>query len=242
LVQLRSARCRPHARAPRCSRSPSAGSASAPPSSRRWACCPRSPATSASRSPSPGTPSPRTRSGSSSAPRRSLPWAPGWTAAGSSCCSWSRSRWATSCPRSRRAWAGWCSHGSSPGCRTARTSGSARSWAQRSWDPEKRGRAVAAMMAGLTVACAVGVPLSAIVGHAVGWRWAFVGVGVLGLVTLAALHAWTPSLPSLPGDHRPDRARRPAQTGGSGSRSVPARSGSAACSPSTPTSSRCSPT
>lgn len=65
--------------------------------------------------------------------------------------------------------------------------------------PEKRGRAVAAMMAGLTVACAVGVPLSAILGQAVGWRWAFVGVGVLGLVTLAALHAWTPSLPSPAG-------------------------------------------
>lgn len=65
--------------------------------------------------------------------------------------------------------------------------------------PERRGRAVAAMMAGLTVACAVGVPLTAIVGHAVGWRWAFVGVGALGLVTLAALWAWTPSLPSAPG-------------------------------------------
>ncbi|WP_421734229.1 MFS transporter [Cellulomonas sp.] len=65
--------------------------------------------------------------------------------------------------------------------------------------PEKRGRAVAAMMAGLTVACAVGVPLTAIIGQAVGWRWAFVGVGVLGLVTLAALHAWTPSLPSPAG-------------------------------------------
>jgi len=65
--------------------------------------------------------------------------------------------------------------------------------------PERRGRAVAAMMAGLTVACAVGVPLSTIVGQAVGWRWAFVGVGVLGLITLAALHAWTPSLPSPPG-------------------------------------------
>ncbi len=65
--------------------------------------------------------------------------------------------------------------------------------------PERRGRAVAAMMAGLTVACAVGVPLTAIVGHAVGWRWSFVGVGVLGLATLAALHAWTPSLPPPPG-------------------------------------------
>ncbi|WP_136519544.1 MFS transporter [Cellulomonas telluris] len=65
--------------------------------------------------------------------------------------------------------------------------------------PERRGRAVAAMMAGLTVACAVGVPLSAVVGHAVGWRWAFVGVGVLGLVTLVALRAWTPSLPAAAG-------------------------------------------
>ncbi|GCE77663.1 MFS transporter [Cellulomonas biazotea] len=65
--------------------------------------------------------------------------------------------------------------------------------------PERRGQAVASMMAGLTVACAVGVPLSAIVGQAVGWRWAFVGVGVLGLATLAALQVWTPGLPPLPG-------------------------------------------
>jgi MFS transporter, DHA1 family, inner membrane transport protein len=58
----------------------------------------------------------------------------------------------------------------------------------------RRGRAVSSMMAGLTIACAVGVPLTAIVGHAVGWRWAFVGVGLIGLATLAALRAWTPSL------------------------------------------------
>ncbi|GAA4628542.1 MFS transporter [Cellulomonas oligotrophica] len=64
--------------------------------------------------------------------------------------------------------------------------------------PARRGRAVASMMAGLTVACAVGVPLAAVVGQSVGWRWAFVGVGALGLVTLAALAAWTPSLPADP--------------------------------------------
>ncbi|GIG19969.1 MFS transporter [Cellulomonas chitinilytica] len=64
---------------------------------------------------------------------------------------------------------------------------------------ERRGRAVASMMAGLTVACAVGVPLTAVVGHAVGWRWSFVGVGALGLATLVALWAWTPSLAPLPG-------------------------------------------
>ncbi|TQL03782.1 MFS transporter [Cellulomonas sp. SLBN-39] len=64
--------------------------------------------------------------------------------------------------------------------------------------PARRGRAVASMMAGLTVACAVGVPLAAVVGQSVGWRWAFVGVGALGLLTLAALAAWTPSLPADP--------------------------------------------
>lgn len=64
--------------------------------------------------------------------------------------------------------------------------------------PERRGRAVAAMMTGLTVACAVGVPLTAVVGHATGWRWAFVGVGAIGLVTLLALHRWAPSLPPDP--------------------------------------------
>ena len=62
--------------------------------------------------------------------------------------------------------------------------------------PGRRGRAVAAMMTGLTVACAVGVPLTAVVGHATGWRWAFVGVGAIGLLTLLALHRWTPSLPA----------------------------------------------
>jgi len=58
----------------------------------------------------------------------------------------------------------------------------------------RRGHAVASMMVGLTISCAVGVPLTAVVGHAVGWRWAFVGVGFIGLVTLVALRAWTPPL------------------------------------------------
>jgi len=65
--------------------------------------------------------------------------------------------------------------------------------------PQRRGRAVSAMIAGLTVACAVGVPATAIVGHAVGWRWSFVGVGVLGVVTVLALLAWAPSVPAAAG-------------------------------------------
>lgn len=65
--------------------------------------------------------------------------------------------------------------------------------------PERRGRAVSTMMAGLTVACAVGVPLTAVVGQAVGWRSAFVGVGAIGLATLLAVRAWVPGLAPLPG-------------------------------------------
>ncbi|BDZ43181.1 MFS transporter [Paraoerskovia sediminicola] len=58
--------------------------------------------------------------------------------------------------------------------------------------PGRRGRAVATMMAGLTIANVVGVPLSTFVGQSLGWRSAFVLIGVLGLFTLAALWRLVP--------------------------------------------------
>ena len=64
--------------------------------------------------------------------------------------------------------------------------------------PSRRGRAVATMMAGLTIANVVGVPLSTIIGQTEGWRVAFVVVGVLGVVTLAALWRWIPGLAAHP--------------------------------------------
>src|SRR6266404_3386152 len=45
--------------------------------------------------------------------------------------------------------------------------------------PERRGRAIAIVNAGLTVAIAIGVPLGAVVGNRLGWRMTFVGVGVI---------------------------------------------------------------
>lgn len=60
--------------------------------------------------------------------------------------------------------------------------------------PGRRGQAVATMMAGLTVANVVGVPLSTVLGQAMGWRTAFLAVGALGLLTLAALWRWLPGL------------------------------------------------
>nr|WP_227425772.1 MFS transporter [Pengzhenrongella sicca] len=64
--------------------------------------------------------------------------------------------------------------------------------------PARRGRAVATMMAGLTIANVVGVPLSTVVGQNLSWRAAFVVVGVLGLITLAALWRWLPPLAAHP--------------------------------------------
>lgn len=64
--------------------------------------------------------------------------------------------------------------------------------------PSRRGRAVSTMMAGLTIANVVGVPLSTIVGQNATWRAAFVLVGVLGFVTLGALWRWIPGLAAHP--------------------------------------------
>lgn len=60
--------------------------------------------------------------------------------------------------------------------------------------PEKRAGAVAAMFSGLTLATIGGVPLAAYIGEVIGWRPAFFGMAVIGLVTMAALR-W--SLPPM---------------------------------------------
>ena len=59
--------------------------------------------------------------------------------------------------------------------------------------PGRRGHAVAMMMTGLTIANVVGVPLSTFAGQQLGWRAAFVLIGVLGGITLAALWRWVPA-------------------------------------------------
>ncbi|MHA7628785.1 MFS transporter [Corallococcus sp. M7] len=63
----------------------------------------------------------------------------------------------------------------------------------------RKGRAVALIMAGLTVANIVGVPLATFLGQQLGWRSTFLLVGAIGLVTLAALWLWVPHVASLGG-------------------------------------------
>lgn len=53
--------------------------------------------------------------------------------------------------------------------------------------PERRGRALAIVTGGLSVAVALGVPLGALVGSHLGWRMTFVGVAILAGAALVGL-------------------------------------------------------
>jgi DHA1 family arabinose polymer transporter-like MFS transporter len=58
----------------------------------------------------------------------------------------------------------------------------------------KEARAVALMFSGLTIANVVGVPLGTWVGHNLSWRYTFVIIAVIGLITTFAMLAWMPAL------------------------------------------------
>jgi predicted MFS family arabinose efflux permease len=53
--------------------------------------------------------------------------------------------------------------------------------------PERRGAALAIVNGGTSVAVALGVPLGAMVGHILGWRMTFVGVGIMASIAIAGL-------------------------------------------------------
>ncbi len=60
--------------------------------------------------------------------------------------------------------------------------------------PERRGRALATVTGGLTIAFAFGIPLGTLVGDYFGWRGAFVLVGVLGAVALTGIAVLLPAV------------------------------------------------
>ena len=59
--------------------------------------------------------------------------------------------------------------------------------------PERRGRAIAIVNAGLTVAIAIGVPLGAFVGNRFGWRMTFVAVAAISLLATGGLFVGLPA-------------------------------------------------
>ncbi len=81
--------------------------------------------------------------------------------------------------------------------------------------PEWRGRALAIVNGGTTLAITFGVPLGGLLGGAQGWRMTFAGVGVLGAIAVAALVFGLPrsvgaGLPTATLGQRLGVARQPA--------------------------------
>jgi DHA1 family inner membrane transport protein len=64
--------------------------------------------------------------------------------------------------------------------------------------PEHRGRAVAAVMLGLSVANVVGVPAATWMGQQLGWRSAYLAAAALSLLTVALIFLFVPSVPGNP--------------------------------------------
>lgn len=60
---------------------------------------------------------------------------------------------------------------------------------------DKRGQAISMMFVGLTVANVVGVPLGTLLGQAMGWRWTFGLVALIGVIALIAVSALVPRQP-----------------------------------------------
>lgn len=63
----------------------------------------------------------------------------------------------------------------------------------------KRNQAVGRMFLGLTVATIIGVPFANWLGHAVGWRWGFGLVALIGLLTVALIARLAPNTSAAPG-------------------------------------------
>jgi predicted MFS family arabinose efflux permease len=63
-------------------------------------------------------------------------------------------------------------------------------------EPAERGRALAAVLGGLTVANALGVPLGTLIGQVAGWRATLMFVAAVGAIALAGLGVTLRSMPS----------------------------------------------
>jgi len=70
--------------------------------------------------------------------------------------------------------------------------------ASRLADPGKEAQAVATMYSGLTVANLFGVPLGTYIGHHFSWRYTFLLIVIVGILTMLALKLWMPKMKAAP--------------------------------------------
>jgi predicted MFS family arabinose efflux permease len=75
-------------------------------------------------------------------------------------------------------------------------------YAARMVAAERRGRAIAIVLAGITVALCLGIPLATAVATTIGWRTSFAALAVLAVVLVAWVR-W--KVPNLPGDVAAER-------------------------------------
>lgn len=73
--------------------------------------------------------------------------------------------------------------------------------AARIMGPGKQGQGIALALSGLTVANIVGVPAVTLAGHLLGWRWAYLLVAIVFLLTLVAGFLVLPRYPGDPSRH-----------------------------------------
>lgn len=66
--------------------------------------------------------------------------------------------------------------------------------ASRLAEKGKAASAVAVMFSGLTVANVIGIPLGTYVGHTISWRYTFMMVVVIGLITILSIYFWLPKI------------------------------------------------
>jgi DHA1 family arabinose polymer transporter-like MFS transporter len=68
--------------------------------------------------------------------------------------------------------------------------------ASRISEKGKEAQSVSLMFAGLTVANVLGVPLGTYIGHNYSWRYTFVIIVLVGIITMVSIKAWMPALPA----------------------------------------------
>lgn len=66
--------------------------------------------------------------------------------------------------------------------------------ASRLADKGKEAQAISIMFAGLTIANLAGVPIGTYIGHHFSWRYTFIIIAVIGLLTFISLYFWMPNL------------------------------------------------
>lgn len=66
--------------------------------------------------------------------------------------------------------------------------------ASRLADKGKEAQAISIMFAGLTIANLAGVPIGTYIGHHFSWRYTFIIIAIVGLLTFVSLYFWMPNL------------------------------------------------